>query len=156
MLLLAKGHRVWWETWSGALAWWRSHFLFHRWFLTFSHRRHKTSTESRSSCLIRGNKLLVNSSLVYQKQTNQHGLDTVLGLPSFLCLRWLYILPLLELSFGFCVVGIQPGFITLNDTWKKAEVRANIRSFMLLVSAHKLGTNFDVMHHIIRSSSTIL
>ena len=56
-------------------------------------------------------------------------------------------LPLTGLSFGFRVVGVNPGFFTHNDIRKKAgglcgiffEVQANVKSLLFLVDTQESG-----------------
>ena len=56
-------------------------------------------------------------------------------------------LPLTGLSFGFRVVGVNPGFVTRNDIRKKAEVvssiffevQANVKSLLFLVDTQESG-----------------
>ena len=97
--------------------------------------------ECTINCLTRRNKFFLI------KETNQHWLDIASHLPCLVRLRWPRTFPLNRLSFGFWVVGLNPGFVTRNDIQKKAgvinsiffKVQANVKSLLFFVDTQESG-----------------
>jgi len=100
-------------------------------------------------------KFFVNKSLLI-KETNQHWLDVASHLPCLLRSRWPRTFPWTGLSFGFRVVGVNPGFVTRNYIRKKAgvvssiffEVQSNVKSLLFLVDTQDSGNKLwcDTSH----------
>jgi len=163
MLLWFKKLRVSRAAWAGALSWWNSQVLFCRWsgsvLRTFYPEKSQNfDVECSINCLTRKNKFFVNNSLLI-KETNQHWPDVACHLACLLRSRWPRNFPLTGLSFGFRIVGVNPGFVTRNDIRKKLgslaafSLRSKQRSSRCCFwsTLRSLGTKFDATRRIFKS-----
>lgn len=65
-------------------------------------------------CLVRTNKFLMKHVLMVEKD-HQHALDCWHNFLCFVLMQRVWISPLTELMFGFCIVTVNTGFIFFYD-----------------------------------------